>query len=68
MTGEEGEPVYARLAGETVRIGVSSKNQLTRLAFTGVYSEWAGKQTYLNLDIGLIRIDDLRCWTADVSG
>lgn len=68
VTGEEGEPVYARLAGEKVRIGVSSAKQLTRMAFTTAYPEWAGKQTYLNLDIGLVRVDNLNGWTADVYG
>ena len=32
VTGPEGEPVFAQLGGERVRIGVSSSKQLTRLA------------------------------------
>jgi hypothetical protein len=68
VTGDEGEPVYARLASETVRIGSSAKKQLTRVPFTTMYPDWAGKQTFLNLDIGLIRIDDLNGWTSDIYG
>ena len=68
VTGEDGEIVYGRLAGETVRIGVSAKKQITRVPFISVYPELAGKQTYLNMDIGLIRIDNLTGWTSDVYG
>jgi hypothetical protein len=68
VTGEEGEVVYARIAGETVRIGVSSKKQLTRQPFHRVYPNWSGNHTFLNLDVGLIRVDDLNDWTTDVYG
>jgi hypothetical protein len=68
VTGPEGEVVYARLAGEKARIGVSSSKQLTRLPFTEMYPAFAGKETYANLDIGLIRVDDLNGWTTDVFG
>jgi hypothetical protein len=68
VTGPEGEPVFAQLGGERVRIGVSSSKQLTRQLFSKMYPEWAGKETYLNLDIGLIRIDDINRWTANVYG
>ena len=68
VTGPEGEPVFAQLGGERVRIGASSSKQLTRQPFSKMYPEWAGKETYLNLDIGLIRIDDINRWTANVYG
>ena len=68
VTGAEGEPVYARVAGEKIRIGSASSKQLTRLPFVKMYPDWAGKETYLNLDIGLVRIDDLTRWTAAVYG
>ncbi len=68
VTGPEGEVVYARLGGELVRIGVSSSRQLTRRLFSKMYPEWAGKETYLNLDVGLVRIDDIKRWTASVYG
>jgi hypothetical protein len=66
VTGPAGEPVYTRVAGETIRIGVSSAKQLARLPFTNLYPEFAGKQTYANLDVGLIRVDDLNGWTAEI--
>ena len=68
VTGPEGEVAYAQLAGERVRIGVSSSKQLTRMLFPQLYPGLAGKETYVNLDIGLIRLDDLNDWTASVYG
>ncbi len=68
VTGPKGEPVYARIGGAPVRIGVSSGSQITRLPFTEVYPSWAGKDVFVNLDIGLIRVDCLERWTAQVYG
>lgn len=68
VTGAEGELVFARIGGDRLRIGVSSSKQLTRQLFSKIYPGWAGKDTYLNLDIGLVRIDDINHWTANVYG
>jgi hypothetical protein len=68
VAGAAGEVVYSRLGGETVRIGKSSRRQLTRRRFEEVYAEWPGKNVYVNLDIGLIEVDDKKCWTAQVYG
>ncbi len=68
VTGEANEPVYGRFGGVDMRIGVSAKQQLTRKPFSAVYSNWAGKNTFLNMDVGLIRVDDLNRWTAQIYG
>ncbi|HEX7795951.1 MAG TPA: hypothetical protein VF456_16435 [Vicinamibacterales bacterium] len=68
VTGAPGEPIYARLGGETIRIGQSSSKQLSRLPFTKMYPDFSGKDTYLNVDIGLVRVDDVNRWTAAVYG
>jgi hypothetical protein len=66
VTGAAGEPVFSMLDGKQVRIGVSAEKQLTRLPFTDVYPSLPGRDTYLNLDMGLIDIDDLSRWTTRV--
>ena len=68
VTGPAGEIVYGRLAGEKMRIGESSFKQLTRMLFPEVYPGWAGKDTWVNLDVGLIRVDDVNQWSASVYG
>lgn len=68
VCGEPGTEVYGMVGGQKARIGRSSRKQLTRLLFEEVYAGWPGKNVYVNLDIGLIEVDDLNCWTAQVFG
>lgn len=70
VSGEPGEVLYSRMAGLPVRIGTSGSatQQLTRMRFPEVYQGWPGKSCFATLDIGLIRIDDLSDWTAQVFG
>jgi hypothetical protein len=66
VTGEPGEDIFSRLAGSDERIGASATKQLTRLPFTALYPTFPGRDTYVNLDIGLIDIDRLDRWTTRV--
>jgi hypothetical protein len=68
VTGEPGEVVYTKAGAEMVRIGVSSHKQLTRKPFGDVYKGFNVKKTLLHLDVGLVRIDDVNRWTAQVYG
>jgi hypothetical protein len=68
VTGEAGTPVTTRIGGAQVQLGTSDSRQLTRKPFQEIYPGWAGKSVYLTLDVGLIRIDDLTNWTAQVFG
>jgi len=74
VTGEENRPVYSILRGQKVKIGTSAKSrfekrsQLGKRLFRDIYQGWAGSRSYTNLDAGLIRIDDLNYWTAQVFG
>ncbi len=66
VSGDAGEIVYSRLGGKQERIGVSSAKQLTRMPFTSLYPGWPGRDVYVNLDIGLIEVDNLDQWTAEI--
>ena len=68
VTGEEGEIVYSVLNGAQERIGLSAAKQLTRLPFSTIYPNFPVQDTYINLDIGLIDIDDIARWTTKVRG
>jgi hypothetical protein len=68
VAGDPGEELYSRLSGRKEPIGRSSGKQLTRLPFAEVYRDCVGQDVYLNLDAGLIDIDDLSAWTAQVHG
>ncbi|MFN3648879.1 MAG: S1/P1 Nuclease [Armatimonadota bacterium] len=66
--GEPGQPVYTIARGERRQIGRSSDKQLSRLEFVELYPEFAGQRTYVNLDVGLVELDDLNDWTSQVYG
>ena len=68
VTGAEGEVVWSKLNGVRERIGVSAAKQLTRLPLNSIYPNFAVQDTYVNLDIGLIDIDDISRWTTKVPG
>ncbi len=67
VTGEAGEVLYSHRSGVTESVGVSAARQLTRIPFTDLYPGFAGKNIFVNLDIGLIDIDHLDDWTAQVA-
>lgn len=66
VTGDPGSIIYSSLGGKKERIGVSDERQLTRVPFTSHYPGWAGRDVFVNLDVGLIEIDNLDRWTAEV--
>ena len=68
VAGDPGEVLYSRLSGRNEPVGRSSGKQLTRLPFTEVYRDCPGRDVYLNLDSGLIDIDNVSAWTAQVHG
>ena len=66
-----GEP-YTGVQSQTrdglVDIGLSSEKQLTRLPFSEVYPAFPSRQSFLTLDVGLVRLDDVNDWTSNVYG
>lgn len=68
VSGNAGETVYSVLAGNKVAIGTSCEKSRTRVSFSEVYPNWPGKDTYVNMDIGLVKVDDITRWTTDVYG
>lgn len=68
VTGGPGEPVYAVIGGERIRIGESADRALNRRPFEEVYPGWSAPETLVNLDVGLVKLDDLSYWTAQVFG
>lgn len=66
--GEPGTEIKAELRSELCVIGKSTDKQLTRRLFSDVYPALPLRQTWLGLDVGLIRLDDVRDWTANIFG
>jgi hypothetical protein len=74
VTGErrreeaQGREIFTLMRGERQRIGETDVNQIGKKPFQEVYLGWPGARVYSNLDAGLIRIDDVNYWTAQVFG
>jgi hypothetical protein len=66
--GEPGTEVSVMLREGPSRIGVSSNNQITRKLFSDVYPALPLRQTWLGLDVGLVRVDSVEDWTPNVYG
>lgn len=68
VCGQPGAEISVTRGGKCERIGVSSAKQLGRRKFTEVYANWPGNDVYVQMDVGLIELDDIRSWQATVFG
>lgn len=68
VCGSPGEPVYAFVRGRRELVGRASVKQLTRRRLVDLYPEFPGARTLVNLDLGLVEIDDVHRWTTQVYG
>lgn len=66
VCGSHGEPVSTIAGGRRVRIGRASSKHLTRVAFEKAYPDLPSLRTYVNLDVGLIELDDVNDWTSQI--
>ena len=68
VTGERGETLYTYLNGRKTTIGKSSGKQLELLPFSKLYENWPGKNVFVNIDAGLIKIEKLADWEPSIFG
>ncbi|MEO8099330.1 MAG: S1/P1 Nuclease [Acidobacteriota bacterium] len=68
VCGEPGEPVYTMARGQRVLIGTATGKRLTRAEFSKLYPEFASQRTFVQLDIGLIKLQNALDWTSQTFG
>ncbi|MFA4973021.1 MAG: hypothetical protein WC683_10425 [bacterium] len=68
VAGNPGDRMFTYLGGERTDIGKASDKQLTRIPFSELYSDWPGQGVVVNLDVGLVEINDTSQWTPQVYG
>jgi hypothetical protein len=66
VAGDGGEIIFFRLNGRDERVGVSSGIRLQKSKFCELYPGWPGDDASVNLDIGLIEVDDVNKWTSTI--
>ena len=67
---EPGRRIFSYLSGnsEEQEIGGASHKQIGKKIFKQVYKGWPGTHSYSVIDAGLIELDDVTNWTAQVYG
>lgn len=68
VAGGMGEEVRGFVRTGYQPIGTSAGIAVDRQLMSSVFPSWPGANVYLTLDAGLIRIDDINDWTAQVYG
>lgn len=66
VAGEHGSKIYTLLDGRETEIGVAAEKQIDRKLFKEVYPQLSSDDVYLNMDIGLIEINDLTVWKTEI--
>ncbi len=68
VIGEAGETIESIIGGQRMRIGVSSGKSIGKVRFTQLYPGWLDEDMMVSCDAGLIEVDDLNRWKADIIG
>lgn len=68
VVGEPGREIFAGFKNTARRLGTSHPLQIGKRPFREVYPGWPGEHVLANLDAGLIHVDDVKGWTAQVYG
>jgi hypothetical protein len=68
VCGPAGTGISAVVRNRQVVIGRSSARQLTRLLFNKLYPGLPMRSTYVNLEVGLIELENVNDWTSQVYG
>ena len=66
VTGDADEVLRSELNGERTIIGRTAPRSLDRLTFSSVYPGWPGEKVNVNIDAGLIDVDNLDRWSAKI--
>lgn len=68
VAGMMGEEVYARIRGQAERIGVADGTAATKQMLKSLFPAFGESNAFVNLDAGLVRLDDVSDWTSQVFG
>lgn len=68
VAGRKGEELFTYLGKKKTRVGTSSGMQVGLMPFEKAYDGWPGRNLFVNVDVGLIEIDDVRDWSPAIYG
>jgi hypothetical protein len=65
---DQGSEIYTIINGKTCKIGSGYPKQLGKKLFADIYNGYPGKNVFSNVDAGLIRLEDVSDFTAQIFG
>lgn len=68
VTGTPGSPIYSVFKGHQRRIGLTTSINIGNTLFQSVYTDWVQPNLFVNVDVGLIEIDNINDWKTDIYG
>jgi hypothetical protein len=68
VIGDAGEIVRTRMGTRLMDIGVSSGKSLNKVSYTKLYPAWQSSNIYVSCDAGLVEVNDLQRWKAEIIG
>ncbi len=68
VAGEAGSSISAIIGNKKQQIGTTAPLTISRKLFEQVYPGWQGSNVYIDLDVGLIDIENVQHWTTQVYG
>ena len=68
VVGTPGTTVFTKFKNTRRKIGISTDKTIGNCKFETVYSDWNQSNLFLNVDVGLVEIDDINDWKTDIFG
>ena len=68
VAGAKGEEVFARVRGQVERIGAAEGTAVTKQTLKALFPAFGESNAFVNVDAGLVRVDDVSDWTSQVFG
>ena len=66
VAGDSGTNLVGSVGGREVTLGKVSDKQIGILPFEKLYDRWPGKSLFINVDVALIEVPDIRDWSASI--
>ncbi|PYQ27478.1 MAG: S1/P1 Nuclease [Acidobacteria bacterium] len=61
-----GKPGEVLKSESGVTVGTTSELQIGRVPFESVYAPWPGRHVFVNLDVALVELENLRRWSTGI--
>ncbi|MEW6369266.1 MAG: hypothetical protein AB1714_31990 [Acidobacteriota bacterium] len=68
VAGSANDKVEAIVRGQRRPVGTAESTVIAKRTLSGLFPAWPGERSIVNVDAGLVRIDDMSSWASQVFG